>query len=125
MPAYSEVTPRSYTEYQMNLAAYLQSLGIQIAIEFPIPRWNEWHETHGYNSKTIWELKQYRIDILLFDPRYTQVALEAEGKGSASADNQKREAYLLKLGIPTLHIRNGTPFANVASDLEHFKRPEE
>lgn len=115
----SEFAQSKFTHAQMSLKHFLDRNGIKNALEFEIPRWNEWHGE---------KLKVYSIDILLLDPRYLNVAIEVEGDHSSTTNNQRREKYLERLGIPTYHTSNETAIEfpeDILKDLnEHFRRVE-
>ncbi len=90
----------TFTKDAVRIASALNRAKIACRLEHEIIRYGEF--TKDGKQKT------YSIDILVCDPRYESVAIEVEGEGSASRDNDKRDQYLATLGIRVLHIDNKT-----------------
>lgn len=103
----------TYTRDAVGIASALNTARIAIILEHTIIRYGEY--TKSGNPKT------YLIDIMVVDPLFRPVAIEVEGEGSSSKDNDKRDAYLSKLGITVLHVDNKTPAAEVLKRLEEFR----
>ena len=94
----SQLSVKTFTHDAIRIASVLNRHRIYYTLEWTVPRYGEY--TNGGILKT------YSLDILVHDPRYETVAIEVEGAGSSSKDNDKRDAYLSTLGIRVLHVDN-------------------
>ena len=112
----SESTSKTFTRDAVRIAAGLNAAGIGCELEYIVPRIGE----YAANGQE----KFYSVDIRTKDPRYEAVAIEMEGRGSASKDDARRDEYLMSHGFKgVLHYPNSTPVSEVIHDLdEHFKR---
>jgi hypothetical protein len=106
----------SYTMSHTSMMAYLNRQGIRFLSEQEFIRPNEYRANGS--------LKTYTLDILITDPRFKNVAIEVEGKGSASKDNERRDAFFLQRNIDILHFGNKDRHEAILSALEHYKLPE-
>ena len=63
--------------------------------------------------------KFYSVDIAVKDARFEQVAIELEGRGSASKDDLERDECLLSHGfVAVLHYPNSKRSEDVIADLK-------
>ena len=99
-PKQSDNRIGKYTDFQMKLFQELVKLGLPCLLEYPVVREGEFTKDG--------KQKGYSIDILVGK----WLAVEVEGKGSSSADNDERDEYLSMHKFRTLHIPN----ADIKSD---------
>jgi very-short-patch-repair endonuclease len=83
----------------IRIASALARAKIDYSLEWVIPRYGEYRNGHPLS---------YVVDIMVLDEKYVPTAIEVEGEGSSSKDNDKRDAYLSTLGIRVLHVDNKT-----------------
>ena len=107
----------AYTKDAVRIASALNRAQIACQLEHTIVRYGE------FNARG--QQKTYSLDILIIDPRYRPVAIEVEGEGSASRDNDRRDRFLAGLGIAVLHVDNRTAGKDVIARLDgSFRRVE-
>jgi len=94
-PRASDFRRPTYTDKHVELLALLANRGFKIkGSEVPILREGE----YTADGKP----KAYQIDILL-EPNF---AVEVEGEGSSSKDNEERNQYLKSKGFEVIHVAN-------------------
>jgi very-short-patch-repair endonuclease len=93
----NEYQQKAFKHDAVRIASALNKAKIDCTLEHEVVRYGEFKNGHPLS---------YVLDILLIDPRYQSVAIEVEGEGSSSKDNDKRDAYLSTLGIRVLHVDN-------------------
>lgn len=96
-PLASQHRKPTFTSDAVRIASALNRAGINYQLEHEIVRYGEYRNGHPLS---------YVLDILVMDERYRSVAIEVEGRGSASRFNDKRDQYLSTLGISVLHVDN-------------------
>ena len=100
-PTMSSSSIGSYTGAHQKALAILNHLGVAFRAEEEFVRWNEYH-----GKGNMARLKTWRADILIIDSRYENFVLEIEGKGSNSSDNESRDHYFERHGLPVDHLPN-------------------
>ena len=111
----NEWLQKTYKSDAIRIASALNRFYIFYSLEWCIPRYGEFTKD-GYP-------KSYYVDIMIMDERYVPTAIEVEGEGSSSRDNEKRDAYLSTLGIRVLHVDNKTKGEEVIARLNgSFRR---
>ena len=107
----SEHNTKTFKKDAVRVAAGLNAAGIDCELESPVLREGEL-ASEG-------KPKFYSVDIAVKDPRYEAVAIELEGRGSASKDDLERDEYLLSHGfVAVLHYPNGKRSEDVVADLK-------
>ncbi|MDE1854502.1 MAG: hypothetical protein KGI38_12260 [Thaumarchaeota archaeon] len=109
--------PGTFTSDAVRIASVLNRAKIACTLEYSFLRVGEFTKDG--------RPKSYTVDILLLDPRFVPTAIEVEGDGSASRDNEKRDAYLATLGLRVLHVDNKTKGEEVIIRLNGSFRKQE
>ena len=106
----SESTSKTFTRDAVRVASALNAAGIGCELESPVLREGEF-TSEGRQ-------KFYSVDIAVKDARFETVAIELEGRGSASKDDLERDEYLLSHGFAAvLHYPNSKRSEDVIADL--------
>ena len=106
----SENNPKTFTRAAVRVASALNAAGIGCELESPVLREGEL-TSEGRQ-------KFYSVDIAVKDARFETVAIELEGRGSASKDDLERDEYLLSHGFAAvLHYPNSKRSEDVIADL--------
>jgi hypothetical protein len=103
----------TFTKDATRIAIGLNKFKIACRMEYEVIRFGEFRNGHPLT---------YSIDILVVDSRYRPVAIEVEGEGSSSKNNDARDAYLGSLGLSVMHVPNSTPSIKVIEQLDKFYR---
>ena len=107
----SESTSKTFTRAAVRVASALNAAGIGCELESPVLREGEL-TSEGRQ-------KFYSVDIAVKDARFERVAIELEGRGSASKDDLERDEYLLSHGfVAVLHYPNSKRSEDVIADLK-------
>ena len=107
----SERNVKTFKKNAVRVAAGLNAAGIGCELESPVLREGE------LTSKG--KPKFYSVDIAVKDARFERVAIELEGRGSASKDDLERDEYLLSHGfVAVLHYPNSKRSEDVIADLK-------
>ena len=106
----SEHNVKTFKKDAVRVAAGLNAAGIGCELEFLVLRKGE------LTSEK--KPKFYSVDIAVKDARFEKVAIELEGRGSASKDDLERDEYLLSHGFAAvLHYPNSKRSEDVIADL--------
>ena len=106
----SESTSKTFTKDAVRIAAGLNAAGIGCELESPVLREGEL-TSEGRQ-------KFYSVDIAVKDARFETVAIELEGRGSASKGDIERDEFLLGHGfVAVLHYPNSKRSEDVVADL--------
>ena len=106
----SEHNVKTFKKDAVRVAAGLNAAGIGCELEFLVLRKGE------LTSEK--KPKFYSVDIAVKDARFEKVAIELEGRGSASKDDLERDEYLLSHGFAAvLHCPNNKRSEDVIADL--------
>ena len=107
----SEHNTKTFKKDAVRIAAGLNAAEIGCELEYLVPRIGE-YATNGQE-------KFYSVDIAVKDARFEKVAIELEGRGSASKDDLERDEYLLSHGfLAVLHYPNSKRSEDVVADLK-------
>ena len=107
----SEHNVKTFKKAAIRVASALNAAGIGCELESPVLREGEF-TSEGRQ-------KFYSVDIAVKDARFERVAIELEGRGSASKDDLERDEYLLSHGFAAvLHYLNGKRSEDVIVDLK-------
>ena len=107
----SESTSKTFTRDAVRVASALNAAGIGCELESPVLREGEF-TSEGRQ-------KFYSVDIAVKDARFETVAIELEGRGSASKDDLERDEYLLSHGFAAvLHYPNSKRSEDIIADLK-------
>ena len=107
----SERNVKTFKKDAVRVASALNAAGIGCELEYLVPRIGE----YAANGQE----KFYSVDVAVKDPRYKAVAIELEGRGSASKDDLERDEYLLSHGfLAVLHYPNSKSSEDVIADLK-------
>ena len=107
----SESTSKTFTKAAVRVAAGLNAAGIGCELESLVLREGE------LTSEK--KPKFYSVDIAVKDTRFERVAIELEGRGSASKDDLERDEFLLSHGfVAVLHYPNSKRSEDVIADLK-------
>ena len=107
----SESTSKTFTRDAVRVASALNAAGIGCELESPVLREGEF-TSEGRQ-------KFYSVDIAVKDPRYETVAIELEGRGSASKGDIERDEFLLSHGFAAvLHYPNSKRSEDIIADLK-------
>ena len=107
----SESTSKTFTRAAVRVASALNAAGIGCELESPVLREGE------LTSEK--KPKFYSVDIAVKDTRFERVAIELEGRGSASKDDIERDEFLLSHGfVAVLHYPNNTRSEDVIANLK-------
>jgi very-short-patch-repair endonuclease len=95
----------AYTDPHVALMVFLNDneVAFKSEIEFIRPKEGYAVMVDGHKE---WRYKTYTADIVVVDPRFVPTIIEVEGKGSNSADNEKRDAYFKVAGYELIHVSN-------------------
>ena len=107
----SEHNVKTFKKAAVRVASALNAAGIGCELESPVLREGEF-TSEGRQ-------KFYSVDVAVKDPRYEAVAIELEGRGSASKDDLERDEYLLSHGfVAVLHYPNSKRSEDIIADLK-------
>ena len=107
----SEHNVKTFKKDAVRVASALNAAGIGCELESPVLREGEF-TSEGRQ-------KFYSVDVAVKDPRYETVAIELEGRGSASKDDLERDEHLLSHGFAAvMHYPNGKRSEDVIADLK-------
>ena len=107
----SERNTKTFKKDAVRVAAGLNAAGIGCELESPVLREGEL-TSEG-------KPKFYSVDIAVKDARFETVAIELEGRGSASKDDLERDEYLLSHGfVAVLHYPNSKCSKDIIADLK-------
>jgi hypothetical protein len=107
----SEHNVKTFKKDAVRVAAGLNAARIDCELEYLVPRIGE----YAANGQE----KFYSVDVAVKDPRYEAVAIELEGRGSASKDDLERDEYLLSHGfVAVLHYPNSKRSEDIIADLK-------
>ena len=107
----SERNVKTFKKAAIRVAAGLNAAGIGCELESPVLREGEF-TSEGRQ-------KFYSVDIAVKDAGFEMVAIELEGRGSASKDDIERDEFLLGHGFAAvLHYPNGKRSEDVIADLK-------
>ena len=107
----SERNVKTFKKAAVRVASALNAAGIGCELESPVLREGEL-TSEG-------KPKFYSVDVAVKDPRYEAVAIELEGRGSASKDDLERDEFLLGHGfVAVLHYPNSKCSKDIIADLK-------
>jgi hypothetical protein len=107
----SERNVKTFKKDAVRVASALNAAGIGCELESLVLRKGE------LTSEK--KPKFYSVDIAVKDARFERVAIELEGRGSASKDDLERDEYLLSHGFAAvLHYPNSKRCEDVIADLK-------
>ena len=107
----SEHNVKTFKKAAVRVASALNAAGIGCELESPVLREGEFTSAGRQ--------KFYSVDVAVKDPRYETVAIELEGRGSASKDDLERDEYLLGHGFAAvLHYPNSKRSEDMIADLK-------
>ena len=107
----SERNVKTFKKDAVRVASALNAAGIGCELESLVLRKGE------LTSEK--KPKFYSVDIAVKDARFERVAIELEGRGSASKNDLERDEYLLSHGFAAvLHYPNSKRCEDVIADLK-------
>ena len=110
--ALSQVNVGTFKPDAVRVANALSKAGYAVDLEYEVAREGEF--TKDGIQKT------YHVDVAIQSPK---IAVEMEGKGSASKDNIRRDGYLMSHGFKAvLHFPNKTPSDKVVQAVMNYQR---